>query len=196
MIIRYILTLFFCLVSFHLSAQVEDSTKFAGEKNPWISILDLDYDNVETVEAVTSNYHVEGNESKLYVYTKEDGVRYFMVYTAPKDKGSKRTIKERRLNKKQQRYYVDLLRTMRANNFTNIDKSKLNITKKPNGEFLKVEGGTSFRFRYIGYDYYKDFYSYAPEKFIASRYPGWEERVKLLNLIIDFNKMAKRLQQH
>jgi hypothetical protein len=186
--------LFLILIPSLVFSQREDSTKYAGQKNPWISILQLDYDNIETVETVTSDYWVKGNESKLYVYTKDEGVRYFQIFTPKKGKGGKRVIKEKRLNKKQQRYYVDLLRKVRKNNFTNINKSQLNITQRKNGEFLKIESGTSFRFRYIGYDYYKDFYTYAPQKYVDNRYPGWMERVKLLSLIIDFNKMAKRLQ--
>ena len=175
-------------------AQREDSTKFAGQKNPWIQILNLDYDNVETVETVTSDYWVEGNESKLFMYTKNDGVRYFQIFTPKKGTKGKRVIKEKRLNRKQQEYYIELLRKVRANNFTNINKAGLNITKRRNGQFLKVGKGTSFRLRYIGYDYFKDFYTYAPQQYVDQKYPGWMERVKLLSLIIDFNKMTKRLQ--
>ncbi len=191
--LNYFLFLIVLIPSFAF-ANAGDSTQFAGQKNPWISILNLEYDNVETVECVTSDYWVKGNESKLYVYTKTGEVRYFMIFTPPKEEKGKRVIKEKRLKKKQQDYYKDLLKKLRANNFTNIKKSRLNIKQRANGEFLKISNGTSFRFRYIGYDYYKDFYSYAPQKYVDNRYPGWQERVKLLNLIIDFNKMAKRLQ--
>lgn len=180
------------IIPYFSIAQTKDSTEFAGQKNPWIDILDLEYDNVETIETVTSDYWVEGNESKLYVYTKDDGIRYFRIFTPKKGTKGKRIIKEKRINRKQEDYYVDLLKKVRANNFTNIDKSKLNLTKKPNGQFIVIKDGTSFRFRYIGYDYYKDFYTYAPQRYIDNRFPGWLERVKLLNLIIDFNKMVKQ----
>ena len=188
---QYLLTFFLLVIANCLSAQIEDSTKYAGEQNPWISILDLEYDKIETVETVISDYWVEGHESKLFIFTQDDGVRYFKIFTPKKGSKGKRVIKEKYLSDKKQDYYTNLLIKLRNNNWTNIDKSKLNLTTKKDGA-LKVENGPTYRLRYIGHDYYKDFATYAPAKYIDNRFDGWMERVKLLNLVIDFNKMVKQ----
>lgn len=163
-----------------------DSTQYAGQKNPWIAILNLDEKNVETIETAISEEIIEGTNSKLFVFTPDGRVRYFRMYTPDKTSNRKRRVKEKNLSRKDQDRFIKLLKDMRADNFMNVRANQLNITSD-NGRYVKVASARTYRFRYIGYDYYKDFSTYAPRRYIQSRIPGWQERQKMIRLFSLFN---------
>ncbi len=177
----------FLLTPIFTLAQVKDSTEFAGQKNPWIQILDLNYDNVETIETAVSERLSEGTTSKLFVFAKNNEVRYFNIFTPDKNSNRSRSIKEKKMNSNTEKYYLHLLKEVRQNNFFDLVSDSLNITNDGQ-RIVKIKSGKTFRLRYIGYDYYKDYNTYAPERYIQNRIPGWQQRQKMLNLIASFNK--------
>jgi len=185
---KVVIFLFLLGTCSNIYAAQPDSTQYAGQKNPWLEILDLEYDNAETIETATTNYLVTGTESRLYIFAPDGTVRYFTFYIANGEQ-KKRKIKEEQLSQKQQEQIKQLLRRCRETNFSHINPKLLNITVKDNVDLI-VSRGETFRFRYIGLDYYKDFATYAPLRYIERKFPGWQDRAAMLNLIIDFTQIA------
>ena len=168
-------------------------------QNDYIKLLKLKDSNSLIIKiSYMSGWHRSSN-SKFIVYDTHGNV---VLYETIDSKHSSKKLKIRKLpikNSNQNLYWEFLKRFNNTSEFQ-IDKTKLNITQRiiENGmnkdkliEETVISDGHSITFEITQYNKNTIYSSYSPEEYIKMKYPGMEERQKLLNLINTLEELIK-----
>lgn len=168
-------------------------------QNDYIKLLKLKDSNSLIIKiSYKSGLHRSSN-SKFIVYDNHGNV---VLYETIDSKDSSNQLKIRKLplkNTNQYLYWEFLNRFNNTSEFQ-IDKTKLNITQKTIDHGLKedklieetvISDGHSVTFEITQYNKNTIYSSYSPEEYIKMKYPGMEERQKLLNLIKTLEELLK-----
>ncbi|MBL7473318.1 hypothetical protein [Robertkochia sediminum] len=165
------------------------------KQNIYIELLNLKDSNSLIVRIGHSSYWTKGMISKFLVYQNNGKVTRYDVFQ-PSDPKDKTDITRRKIRKQDYKFYWSYLNECSNNDLFEIDRSRLNITKKPNkdaGRVLEMNAvdGTNYHFEICQGNNYIAYGTYAPESYIKEKYPGWKERQKLLNLMEGFEQLIK-----
>lgn len=168
-------------------------------QNDYIKLLKLKDSNSLIIKiSHKSGWHRSSN-SKFIVYDTHGNV---VLYETIDSKDTSNQLKIRKLplkNNKQYLYWEFLNRFNNTSEFQ-IDKTKLNNTQKTidNGmiddkliEETIISDGHSVTFEITQHNKNTIYSSYSPEEYIKMKYPGMEERQKLLNLIKTLEELLK-----
>ena len=165
-------------------------------ENKYVELLKLTDSNSLIVKIGTSSYWSKGLSSDFIVYQNDGTVKRFVVFQ-PYSNESKTEIKHKRIAKKDYPYYWNHLNSCIEKKTYKIDKSKLNITekegeKKGTVESMIISDGVNYHFWICQGKNYIAYGSYAPITYIKNKYPGYEERQKLVDLIDGFQKLTEK----
>tara|TARA_R110001606_G_scaffold156824_1_gene299700 strand:- start:455 stop:1075 length:621 start_codon:yes stop_codon:yes gene_type:complete len=202
-IIVYLLILI-PLISFSQNWQIPE-IDWEGKtetENNYVDLLKLKDRNSLIIKIGYSSFWTKGTNSEFIVFKNNGKVKKFVVYQ-PNSIENKTKIKRKRIKKKDYKYYWECLNNCVQENKFQINKSKLNITEKErktieNGiEIVTVErnsinDGTNYHFQICQGKNYKAYGSYAPTIYIENKYPGYEEREKLIDLMNKFEELTKK----
>lgn len=166
-----------------------------NSQNRYVNLLKLNDSKAIIIKVGYSSYWAQGTDSNFIVYNSDNSIKRFKVFE-PYDLKSKVKIRRKRLKKKDYAsYHKNLQRSIDAN-FLNIDKSKLNLQHKTvieDGEEItirkKVVDGVKYHFEIYQSGRESLFRSYAPRTFIEAKFPGWEHRKKLIELMSYFEEL-------
>ncbi|TNJ40880.1 hypothetical protein KFZ70_15025 [Tamlana fucoidanivorans] len=165
-------------------------------ENNYVDLLKIKDRNSLIVKIGYSSYWIKGQNSEFIVYQNDGKVKRFVVYQ-PNSAELKTKIKRKGIKKKDYQYYWNHLNKIIQENDYIIDKSKLNIDEKKGEE----EGTVVTKIISDGVDYsfwicqgknYIAYGSYSPKSFIEDKFPGWEERQKLVDLINGFENLTEK----
>jgi hypothetical protein len=165
-------------------------------ENQYIDLLKLKDKNAVIVKIGYSSYWIKGQVSELIVYQNDGTVKRFLV-DQPNSADQKTKVKRKRIKKKHYPHYWKHLQDCIAQGKLKIDKSRLNIDEKEGPQkgsvvYGKVSDGTTFSFWIYQGCHYIAFGSYAPTAFIEDKYPGYEERQKLVDLMYGFEELTRK----
>ena len=168
-------------IEFESKSETPDFTNLLGLNDPNCLIMSIGF----------SGYWQNGTISKHVVLQNDGKILKYNVYF--KNGLEKPIVKKRNLNKNKYKFYWEFL----SNHFTKgsfkIDNSKLNIEEKPEEEnrvsTLVISDGTEYNFKIYQNVNYISYSSYSPEAFIERKFPGYEERQKLVNLVAEFEEL-------
>lgn len=141
-----------------------------------------------------------GSETEIIVYRKNGTVNRYKDYDQIFADG-KRKEEYKRISETELKNYWDFLNDCIKNKRFEIKAGLLNITKKPiekgsgSSEFIQVEDGTEYSIEIIQGKEFITYTSYAPETYIQNKYPGYEERQKLLDLISEIHNLGKNISE-
>jgi hypothetical protein len=180
---------------FYTSISVAQKTKipeikYEGEfdsPNNYITLLKLKDEKSLIIKISFSNYWLKGTISEFIVYQNDGKVLKYISDV-------KNKIKRKSLKKKNYFIYWDLLNKCIGEKKIEIQKNQLNITSKPseNGETqLSVSDGTNETFELWKENKYIVYSSQSPLTYINEKYPGYQERQKLVDLIEEFSTLFK-----
>ncbi|MCI1267362.1 MAG: hypothetical protein LKG19_12375 [Saprospiraceae bacterium] len=167
-------------------------------QNDYIKLLKLK-DSNSLIIKITYGSGWHRSNSKFIVYDNHGKVFLFETINS---KCSSNKLKIRKLplkNSKQYLYWEFLNRFNNASEYQ-IDKTKLNITQRTidNGmvedklvEETVIYDGHTITFEITQFKKNTIYSSYSPEEYIKMKYPGMEERQKLLNLIKTLEELLK-----
>lgn len=141
-----------------------------------------------------SSYWTKGQNSEFIVYQNDGKVLRFLVYQ-PNSPELKTKIKRKRIKKKRYKYYWAYLQACIRTHKINIDTSKLNITSRKGKEegtqeSMHVSDGANYFLQICQGKNYITYQSYSPESYIRAKYPGYEERQKLVDLMNGFEELS------
>ncbi|HRN37154.1 MAG TPA: hypothetical protein PLL18_09630 [Flavobacteriales bacterium] len=194
-IIVYILILI-PIISFSQSWTIPniDWQEKTETENNYIDLLKLKDRNSLIIKIGYSSYWTKGQNSEFIVYQNDGKIKRFIVHQ-PNSTELKTKIKRRRISKKEFGHYWNHLNEIIQGKKYIIDKSKLNITSKSNGDgtssVISVSDGANYSFWMYQGKNYLVYGSYSPLSFIESKFPGWKERQKLVELMNGFEKLTK-----
>ena len=165
-------------------------------ENNYVDLLKLKDRNSLIVKIGYSSYWTKGQNSEFIVYQNDGKVKRFVVYQ-PNSAGLKTKISRKRIKKKEHQYYWNHLKKIIKENNYLIDKSRLNIQEKKGekeGTVITqiISDGADYSFWICQGNNYIAYGSYEPEIFIENKYPGWEERQKLVDLMTGFEKLTEQ----
>lgn len=165
-------------------------------ENNYVELLKLKDKNSLIVKIGYSSYWTKGLNSEFIVYQNDGKIKRFIVYQ-PNSAELKTKIKRKKIKKKEYQYYWSYLIDCIKEDKFKIDKSKLNITEKKGeetGTFVTkiISDGANYHFQICQGKNYIAYGSYSPESFIEDKYPGWEERKKLVDLMRGFEQLTKK----
>lgn len=165
-------------------------------ENKYVAFLKLKDKNSLIVKIAYSSHWIDGLNTEYIVYQNNGKIKHFIVYQ-PNSAELKTTIKRKKIKKKERQHYWDYLHLCISEKRFEIDHSKLNITqkigeKKGTIESMRVTDGTTYYFVLCQGKNYLTYHSLSPESYIEKKYPGFEERQKLLKLISGFEKLTKK----
>lgn len=168
-------------------------------QNDYIKLLKLKDSNSLIIKiSYMSGWHRSSN-SKFIVYDTHGNVVLYETIDS-KDSSNQLNIRKLPLKNNKQNLYWDFLNRFNNTFEFQIDKTKLNITQKTidNGmnevkliEETVISDGHSITFEITQYNKNTIYSSYSPEEYIKMKYPGMEERQKLLNLINTLEELIK-----
>lgn len=163
-------------------------------ENDYIGLLKLKDRNSLIIKIGYSSFWTKGQNSEFIVYQNNGKIKKFIVYQ-PNSTELKTKIKRKRISKKEFVHYWNHLNEIIQRKKYVIDKSKLNITSKPNGDgtstVISVSDGANYSFWMCQGKKYLAYGSYSPLSFIKSEFPGWKERQKLVELMNGFEKLTE-----
>lgn len=168
-------------------------------QNDYIKLLKLKDSNSLIIKISYKSIWHRSFNSKFIVY---DTHGHVVLYETIDSKDSSNKLKIRKLPLKNSKEYLywDFLNRFNNTREFQIDKTKLNITKKTidNGmiedkliEETIISDGHSITFEITQFNKNTLYSSYSPEEYIKMKYPGMEERQKLLNLINTLEELLK-----
>nr|WP_299383857.1 hypothetical protein [Allomuricauda sp.] len=164
-------------------------------ENNYFDLLKLRDRNSLIIKISYSSYWTKGQNSEFIVYQNDGKIKRFIVYQ-PGSTELKTKIRRKRIGKKEYRYYWNHLNEVIQGKKYVIDKSKLNITSKSNGDGMSTVISVSDRINYSFWmcqgKNYLAYGSYSPLSFIESEFPGWKERQKLVELMNGFEKLTEK----
>ncbi len=168
-------------IEFESKSETPNFTNLLGINDPNCLIMSIGY----------SGYWQNGTISKFVVFQNDGKILKYDIYF--KNGLDKPIVKKRSLIKKKYKFYWEFL----SNHFTKgsfkIDNSKLNIEVKPEEEnrvsTLVISDGTLYNFNIYQNVNYISYSSYSPESYIERKFPGYEERQKLVNLVTEFEEL-------
>ena len=177
------------------SIKIEFEGKTGGI-NQYIDLLKIRDSNALILKVGYSSYWSKGFKSNVIVYLTNGTVEKFEIFE-PSSPTEKIKIKRGKIKKREYEYYWDFLTKSSKENRFKIDKSKLNITKKPDPEneeyFLSksISDGVSYYFEIYQKDHFIAYQSYEPQSYIKDKYPGFEERQKLVDIMNNIERLFK-----
>ena len=157
-------------------------------ENVYIDLLKLKDRNSLIVKVGYSSYWSKGINLEFIVYQNDGKVKRYIVYQ-PNSTNLKTKIKHKRIKKAEYKYYWNYLNDCVIKNKLKIDKSKLNITQKEEKGtvvVMSISDGANYHFQITQGKNYIAYSSYEPKSFIEDKFPGWEERQKLVDLMNGF----------
>lgn len=168
-------------------------------QNDYIKLLKLKDSNSLIIKITYGSGWHRSSNSKFIVYDNHGNV---VLYETINSEGSSNKLKIRKLSLKNSKQYLYWEFINRFNNASEyqIDKSKLNITQRTinNGkiedkliEETVISDGHSITFEITQYNKNTIYASNSPEEYIKMKYPGMEERQKLMNLIKTLEELLK-----
>lgn len=165
-------------------------------ENNYVDLLKLKDRNSLIIKISYSSYWTKGQNSEFIVYQNDGKVLKFIVYQ-PNSIELKTKIKRKRIKKKEYEYYWSHLYKIIQENKYIIDKSKLNIVEKKGeekGTVVRkvVSDGSNYSFWICQEKNYIAYGSYSPKSFIEDKFPGWNERQKLVDLMNGFEKLTQK----
>ena len=164
-------------------------------QNVYIDFLNLSDENSLIVKASYASYWYNGTISNFIVYQNDGTILKFNVFY-PYEKNKQISIRRKAIKKRHLKYYWQFLFECVQRNEFQIDKSKLNITSKPVGngmvEESHVNDAVDETFEIAQKTEYSAFSSYAAEIYIEKKFPGFEERQKLVDLMRKFEKLYEK----
>ncbi|MGW9684037.1 hypothetical protein [Flagellimonas sp. 2504JD1-5] len=165
-------------------------------ENNYVELLKLEDKNSLIVKIGYSSYWSKGQNSEFIVYQNDGKVKRFVVYQ-PNSAELKTKVKRKRIKKKEYQYYWNYLQESINDNKFQIDKSKLNITKKKGKEegtveSMSISDGANYHFQICQGKNYIAYGSYEPISYIEKEYPGSDERQKLVDLMNGFEKLTEK----
>lgn len=159
------------------------------ERPNYIEILKLKDTNSLIMSIGYSRYWHDGN-SKFIVF-QTDG-KILKHYVSFKNLLEKPILKKKFIAKRKRKFYWKFLNDNFTANKFRIDKSKLNINEKTeNGKtsMMIFSHGSYCNFNIYQNENYTSYSSYSPEAFIREKFPGYEEREKLVQLVTEFEEL-------
>lgn len=137
----------------------------------------------------------EGIDSVVKVQVKDGKIMRFNIYQ-PSNSEMKTKVKRKRVKQKEYDQYWNHLKNCLAEKKHHINKSQLNIIKKPGKEkgtmlVKSISDGTTYHFGIYQDKNYVANSSYSPKSFIEDKFPGFEERQKLVDLIAGFESLTE-----
>ncbi|WP_299255901.1 hypothetical protein [uncultured Aquimarina sp.] len=167
-------------------------------ENIYANLLKLKDRNSLIVKIGYSTSFAEGQSSEFIVYQNDGSVKRFVAYNLHSTE-FKTKIKRKRIKKKEHKYYWKYLNNCIKEKKYKIEKNKLNITKKKGEEKGKATLTTMYISHTVNYHFwivqgenYIAYGSTSPKAYIDSKFPGYEERQKLVDLINGFEKLIEK----
>jgi len=163
-------------------------------ENDYIELLDLKDKNALIVKVGYSLYAAKDQESEFIVYQNDGKVKRFAVSQSNSTDFKTKVVK-RKVKSKNYEYYWKYLQECINENKFKIDKSKLALTEKrrKKGKATQNESSTDgahYHFQVYQGKNYISYGSHEPEAYIENKYPGFEERKKLVDLMNGFEQLA------
>lgn len=185
----FFIFLFFSLTSFSQEFIFPkiDFKNTTEKPNPYIELLSLEDKNSLILKTSFNSYWYGGTIFYFLVFQSNGNVsKYEYKYSDEK----KLKIIKKRISKKKYKFYWEFLNSCSKENLFDIDYTQLNITSKPindsRSESMIISDGLLQSFEITKLNEYSAFDTYCPESYIEKKYPGYEERQKLLTLITRF----------
>lgn len=189
------LTIFGKLFSQHLEIPEIDFTTETENINPYIELLNIKDEQALIIKIGNSDYRSDGLQNNFLVF-QNDGKIVFYECFFPYENDKER-IKKRQIPKSKRKLYWDFLTDCVDNNRFSFVNHKLNITERYNQDgtvsiIYNSHGGVDYYIEIAQGNKYSAYSSYSPESYIQSKFPGWEEREKFVDLIKDIYKLTKK----
>ena len=163
--------------------------KSTSEKpNSYVELLNLEDKNSLILKTSYSSYWY-GDTFFYFLVFQSNGKVSKYEYKLSVNKKIK--IVKKKISKKNYKFYWDFLNNCLNENLFDIDYTQLNIVHKPKTgnlvETMTVSDGLQQSFEISKLNEYSAFTTYAADSYIEKKYPGYEERQKLVNLMAKFS---------
>jgi hypothetical protein len=169
--------------------------------NQYVDLLKVKDNNSLIVKwSITGDQEI-GSSTNYVVFLNNRKVKKYFIYNL-RTETLKPKINRKKIKKREYEFYWALLNKCILEKKLHIEESQLNIERrrsakeidKENGTILEIiEGGVShgsdYHFNIFQGKKYITFHSFAPEYYIEEKFPGFEERQKLVDLMNEFQDL-------
>lgn len=188
---KYLLLYFFTICPVIICAQNSKikEIQFEGiaiEENSYTEILKLKDQNALIIQIGYSSYPIRVLDSDVIVYLNNGKVELYKI-TESVENEVEAKVKKVKIKKNNYLQYWSFLNTCITQKKFNIDKAKLNFEDKENSTLaLATSGGQTYHFNVYQNKKYINYSSFAPKISISQKYPGFEEKQRLVDLMEGF----------
>ncbi len=144
------------------------------------------------IEFHLSSYWNKKKVLNILYYNIEGAIRYYQI-RSPKDSENYR-VKKIKLNKAKQSEIIEYIMFLTQSGSIDLNPDRLNIRRKPIDEetskYISVYDGVTYNLSFIQNKGFSKFYSYSPDTYIREKFPGYEERQKLVDIVRTFYRLT------
>ena len=160
----------------------------------YIDLLNIEDNDALILKTSVSSYWDKGRYEKCLVYGHSGDVTIYKCFF-PSDSKKRKKIKRKHVPLSKANTFHQFLEKCVADQRFDLASDSLNIRKKPNEDgsvsTLMIHDGASYSLTLLQGKGLSTYYTYQPSAYIEGRFPGWKHRKKLVELILEIEKLME-----